>query len=97
MDTRKAFGKALRQIRKARGLTQEDFSVVSSRTYLSTLERGMKSPTLEKVEALAGMLKIHPLALLALTYLYAKKYSHPDLLWKKVLADIQELDVTAKQ
>lgn len=54
--------------RKARGLSQEAFSNVSSRTYLSTLERGMKSPTLSKITALCEVLDIHPLTLLALSY-----------------------------
>lgn len=68
MNIRQAFALALRKARKARGLTQEDFSIVSSRTYLSALERGMKSPTLDKVQELADTLKVHPLTLLALAY-----------------------------
>ncbi len=35
---------AIRTVRKARGLSQEAFSDVSSRTYMSTLERDLKSP-----------------------------------------------------
>ena len=54
--------------RKARGLSQEAFSDVSSRTYLSTLERGMKSPTLSKLAAISQVLAIHPLTLLMLSY-----------------------------
>lgn len=59
---------ALRRVRKARGLSQEAFSDVSSRTYLSSLERGLKSPTLNKVEELCDVLKINPLTLLILAY-----------------------------
>ncbi len=62
------FGLALQQARKKKGLTQEDFSNVSSRTYLSTLERGLKSPTIEKIEQISSVLKIHPMTLLALAY-----------------------------
>ena len=69
MDIRKAFGNSLRVARKASNLSQEDFSVVSSRTYLSSLERGLKSPTLEKVQSLAGLMNIHPLTLMTITYL----------------------------
>ncbi len=68
MEINQAFGKALRKIRTSKGLTQEDFSVVSSRTYLSTLERGLKSPTIEKLNELAAVLDIHPLTLLILTF-----------------------------
>lgn len=59
---------ALRRIRKARGLSQEAFSDVSSRTYLSSLERGLKSPTLNKIEDVCAVLDVHPLTLLLLAY-----------------------------
>lgn len=84
MDSRQAFGKSLKAIRTARGLTQEDFSTVSSRTYLSTLERGLKSPTLDKIEALCETMDVHPLTLLALTYLDTQKNKRLDSLLKKV-------------
>ena len=63
------FPKALRLSRKAKGLTQEDFDDISSRVYISALERGVKHPTLLKVDALACKLGIHPLTLLTLSYL----------------------------
>lgn len=69
MEVKNAFAKALKQIRLNKGLTQEDFSNVSSRTYVSTLERAIKSPTLDKIESLANVLKIEPLTLLTLTYM----------------------------
>ena len=69
MDIQHAFAVALKQARKASGLTQEDFSDVSSRTYISTLERGLKNPTIEKVDSLSKAMRIHPLTLLSLTYL----------------------------
>ncbi|TEA72331.1 helix-turn-helix domain-containing protein [Allopusillimonas ginsengisoli] len=59
---------ALRKIRKARGLSQEAFSDVSSRTYLSSLERGLKSPTITKLTELCEVMKIHPITLLTLAY-----------------------------
>ena len=68
MDINLSFGKALKLIRKKRGLTQEDFSDVSSRTYMSTLERGMKTITLEKLEDIAGVLGVHPITILLMTY-----------------------------
>ncbi|MEX3854584.1 MULTISPECIES: helix-turn-helix domain-containing protein [Paraburkholderia] len=50
-------------------MTQEDFGLVSSRTYISTVERGLKSPTLGKIEQLADVLGVHPLTLLAVAYM----------------------------
>ena len=68
MPTKRSLSSALKLARKARGLSQEAFSDVSSRTYLSTLERGIKSPTLSKIAAICQVLTIHPLTLLTLSY-----------------------------
>jgi transcriptional regulator with XRE-family HTH domain len=68
MGQRDNFAKALRRARTARGMTQEDFSITSSRTYVSMLERGVRSPTLSKINELSEALGIHPLTLLALAY-----------------------------
>lgn len=92
MDIRKAFANSLRKVRKARGLTQEDFSIVSSRTYLSTLERGMKSPTLDKLQELAETLKIHPLTLLALAYSNVGKKEELLALLERIKREIDELN-----
>ncbi len=42
--------------------------MVSSRTYLSTLERGLKSPTLDKLDEIAGVMDVHPASLVLLAY-----------------------------
>lgn len=69
MGLLKLFGIGLQKARKSRGLTQEDFSVVSSRTYMSSLERGIKAPTITKIEEIATVIGVHPLSLLAVAYL----------------------------
>lgn len=69
MTIRERFGQGLQYARKQLELTQEDFSTVSSRTYLSSLERGIKSPTIDKLEQLASVLGVHPVALLAMAYI----------------------------
>ncbi len=64
-----SFSQALKTARKASGISQEAFSQVSSRTYVSSLERGLKTPTISKVDELAEVLEIHPLTLLILSYM----------------------------
>lgn len=68
MAAKNSLATAIKTVRKARGLSQEAFSDVSSRTYLSTLERGLKSPTLSKLTELCEVMAIHPLTLLTLAY-----------------------------
>ena len=92
MSTKHAFAKALKTIRLSKGLTQEDFGEVSSRTYLSTLERGLKSPTLDKIEALSKMMDIHPLTLLTLTYLDDKGHHALKALHKIITSEIDSID-----
>lgn len=91
MDLIKAFGIALRDVRQRRGLTQEDFSIVSSRTYLSTLERGLKGPTLEKIEQLSGVLKVHPLTLIAEAFLHEDPCLSPERLIDRVRDELELL------
>lgn len=69
MELGKAFGITLKRYRIRAGLSQEAFSTVSSRTYISTLERGLKNPTLDKVNEIASVLSVHPLTLLTSSYL----------------------------
>ena len=59
---------AIRTVRRARGLSQEAFSDVSSRTYMSSLERNLKNPTLHKLTELCEVMEVHPLTLLTLAY-----------------------------
>lgn len=82
---------ALKAARAARGLTQEDFGLVSSRTYLSTLERGIQSPTLAKIEQLAQTLKMHPLTLLTMAYAESSRPEDVQEIQKLVSREILEL------
>ena len=68
MTAKNSLATALKIVRKARGLSQEAFSDVSSRTYMSSLERNLKSPTLNKLTELCEVMEIHPLTLLMLAY-----------------------------
>jgi len=70
MNIRQAFAYSLRAFRQHKGATQEDFSEVSSQTYISQLEQGKKSPTLDKLVGIAKPLGVHPISLLALAFIH---------------------------
>ncbi|MHA6575416.1 helix-turn-helix domain-containing protein [Pseudomonas yamanorum] len=91
MELNIAFGQALKQVRNSKCLTQEDFSAVSSRTYLSTLERGLKSPTLEKVDQLAEVLEVHPLTVLVATYLNKENSQDVESLLNKISVELRSV------
>lgn len=91
MDLKKGLGAALRAIRKQKRLSQEDFSAVSGRTYMSTLERGLYSPTVDKLDALASVLGVHPVTLLTACYLRTDPSIGPHELLLRVARELGEV------
>lgn len=60
MDARQILGTNVRQLRKAKGLSQERFALEHGfdRTYISGIERGERNPTILVVERLAEALEV---------------------------------------
>lgn len=86
------FAHALKKVRLAKQISQEEFSLASSRTYVSTLERGIYSPTLNKVDEFAEVLGVHPLALLTLSYMRNSKSGSVSSLLERVMKDLSDID-----
>jgi transcriptional regulator with XRE-family HTH domain len=61
----RAFGQALRAVRLARGISQEQLAEAGDfdRTYPSLLERGLRTPTFFVIVSLAEGLNTDPVAL----------------------------------
>lgn len=59
-------GRNLREYRRGRGYSQEDFADVLGchRTYMGALERGERNLSLQSVERIAELLQLDPLDLL---------------------------------
>jgi transcriptional regulator with XRE-family HTH domain len=66
MVLRDVFGRNLRQQRLLKGLSQEGLAADAGidRTYVSALERGVYSASIDMIEKLAAVLEIPPHALL---------------------------------
>lgn len=60
VQTTKAFGSAVRQLREKSGISQETLAERADldRTYVSGVERGVRNPTLRIIEKLAGALDV---------------------------------------
>lgn len=58
--TDRKFGQVLKKLRTAKGISQEEFAlnVGLHRTYISQLERGLKSPSLRTIEKICRELDI---------------------------------------
>ena len=66
MELREVFAQNLRHIRRQRGLSQEALAAEAGidRTYVSALERGLYSASVDMIEKLAGVLSVSPYLLL---------------------------------
>ncbi|MHB8447826.1 MAG: helix-turn-helix domain-containing protein [Rudaea sp.] len=91
-----SLAKALKKARHARGLSQEAFSDVSSRTYMSTLERGIKNPTVAKLTQLCKVMDIHPLTLLTLAFA-GERMAEVDSLFARVRREIKSLAMASRK
>lgn len=67
MTLKASFASVLRALRSKRNITQRDFADTTSRTYLSKLELGKSSITLDKLDQVSRRLELSPLTLLTLT------------------------------
>lgn len=68
MDIDEAFGAVLRELREHRGLNQDAFGTAASRQYIGRLEKGEHSPTLERIEQIAGVLEVDAAVLILWAY-----------------------------
>lgn len=61
-NTDRAFGEALREVRTRRGISQEALGLEAGfdRTFISLLERGLRSPTIRTLVKLAEVLEVRP-------------------------------------
>jgi transcriptional regulator with XRE-family HTH domain len=90
MSVKNAVAVVLKAMRKARGLSQKNLAEVSSRTYVSKLERGQSSPTLEMMSTLSTPLGLSPLGLVALTLATETGHSITSLI-NHVESELEEL------
>ena len=95
MEFKQALGIAFKEVRIAKNLTQEDFGVVSSRTYISTIERGLKSVTLDKLNELSNVLGVSTLTLVFMAHLKLDQSRSSEKIIKEVLYELNSIsDVT---
>lgn len=64
MERKLAFGSALKEVRVQKEIAQEQLG--ASQSFVSTVERGIRSPTIEKMEEFAERLGVNPATLIVL-------------------------------
>jgi transcriptional regulator with XRE-family HTH domain len=87
MSLRIAYGSTLKFLRARQDASQEDLGHAIDRSYISRLERGERSVTLDVSHSLAEALYVDPLTLLVLTYA-AERGQTPQQVVDHLLSDL---------
>lgn len=87
MERKSAFGAALREVRSRKEIAQEQLG--ASQSFISTVERGIRSPTIEKMEEFAERLGVNPATLIVLMQVGLD--GEEDAILKKVRDEIKAL------
>ncbi|MBK4998983.1 helix-turn-helix domain-containing protein [Pseudomonas sp. S31] len=91
MSLKTGFATVLKAMRVSRGLTHKHMAEASSRGYMSKLEQGRSSPTVDKLTVISEALGLSPLTLFTLT-LSLERGEPIDTLLQRLKADIADLD-----
>jgi transcriptional regulator with XRE-family HTH domain len=67
LELNRALGKALKELRVRNGISQEQMG--ASQSYVSDVERGLKSISLEKLAEFSASIGVHPITVLARCYM----------------------------
>ena len=92
MDIKEAFGITFAKARKSAKLVQDDFEQISSRSYISYIERGKVSVSLEKLDELSTFVGVHPVSLLFQAYLAHDGNKSPLDLMSKIMEDLKKFE-----
>lgn len=85
------FGRALQQLRAARGVTQEDLLFATSRRHVGRIEQGHQVPSIRVIESLAESLQIHPMTLITAAYCPDFGAASVEKILGTVMTDFQKL------
>ncbi|EQM68633.1 helix-turn-helix domain-containing protein [Pseudomonas solani] len=89
MELKQALAQAIKELRKSKDLSQE--TVGASQSYISDVERGIKSPSVIKLAELAENMGVHPLTILAKSYLLADPELGVDELLEQLRRELEEI------
>lgn len=89
MELKQALAQAIKELRKSKDLSQE--TVGASQSYISDVERGIKSPSVIKLAELAENMGVHPLTILAKSYLLADPELGVDELLEQLRRELEEV------
>lgn len=90
MELNEALGRALKELRTDRGISQE--KVGASQSYVSDVERGLKSISIEKLDEFASVIGVHPATILLRGYVLMAEADVKEQLLARVGSELRDAD-----
>lgn len=88
-ELKRAIGASIRSYRLKRNIPQE--SLGPSQPYISNLEAGRGSASLDKIEQMADVLGVHPMSILFAGYLRSNEDSDKERLFERIRMELAEI------
>ncbi|MDT4837904.1 hypothetical protein FQZ97_716470 [compost metagenome] len=90
-ELKRALGAALKSYRLKRNISQENMG--PSQPYISNLEGGRWSASLDKIEQMATVLGVHPVSVILAGYLTTEEDANTDEVLARIRSELREIGV----
>ncbi|MGU1101191.1 helix-turn-helix domain-containing protein [Pseudomonas aeruginosa] len=88
---KRTLGAVLREYRVKRKIAQE--SMGPSQSYISNLEAGRWSPSLDKIEQMAAVLDVHPATIIIAGYIRAEEQARTEELIERIRCELKQIEL----
>ncbi|MND42845.1 helix-turn-helix protein [compost metagenome] len=89
LELKRAIGTSIKSYRLRRDIPQE--SLGPSQPYISNLEAGRGSASIDKIEQMAEVLGVHPMSIIFASYLTSSKEASKDQLFERIRIELAEI------
>lgn len=89
LELKQAIGTSIKSYRLKRNIPQE--SLGPSQPYISNLEAGRGSASIDKIEQMADVLGVHPMSIIFAGYLTSNENSNKDDLFERIRMELAEI------
>ncbi|HCE6123137.1 helix-turn-helix transcriptional regulator [Pseudomonas aeruginosa] len=88
-ELKQALGEVLKSYRVNRNISQEGMG--PSQTYISNIERGRWSASLDKIEQMSEVLGVHPASVIIAGYLTSENSKKTDEILDRIRRELKEI------
>jgi transcriptional regulator with XRE-family HTH domain len=89
LELKRAIGNSIKSYRLKREISQE--SLGPSQPYISNLEAGRGSASLDKIEQMADVLGVHPISIIVAGYLTSNEHANKEQLLERIQTELAEI------